>query len=111
MGKTITCPVKKWPGTIVIAHPMTLPQVALFQRIMFDVQGMDKETLIMEWCADVWPAMRQLIEEWNIKKPPFPDEDKFPGHPINAVDEFFIWLYKELLQAFNEAESEEIPKD
>ena len=110
MGKTITCPVKRWPGTIVISHPMTLPQVALFQRIMVDAQDM-KDTLILEWCAGVWPSMRLLIEEWNIDKLPFPNDNNFPGHPKNTVEEFFIWLWKELIGAYNEAESKEVPKD
>lgn len=111
MGKSITCPVKRWPGTIVIAHPMTLPQVALFQRIMVDAQNVEDGTLISEWCSGAWPKMRPLIEDWEIKKLPFPDDDKFPGHPIKAVDEFFIWLYGELIKSFNEAENTEVPKD
>ncbi len=110
MGKIITSPVKRWPGTITIAYPMTLPQVALYQRAIIEIiEYGDKITAIIQG-AVLWRTLRPLIEKWNIKKLPFPNEDNFPGYPKKAVDEFFIWFFKEINKAHKEAE-EEVPKD
>jgi hypothetical protein len=108
-GKAITCPVKRWPGTIVIAHPMTLPQVALFQRMWREL-GELGDVSSLEQSAVLWPGLRELILEWNIKNLDLPSPDNFPGQPTKDVDEFFVWLFKEVLDAYQKAEGKESPK-
>ncbi len=131
MGKIITSPVKKWPGTVTLSDPLSLPQAVKFQESIrdarntynkaFEAAGIDTdlqnakevdfekiELSTAELSEVRLEAVLDCVEEWNlegIESPPNP----FPGSPAISSARLMQWLIGEITKLLTE--DEEAPNE
>lgn len=115
MGKVITSPVKKWPGTVTLCDPLSLPQVVEVRKALesaIEVAGSgetdkDGDRIIADLAAyhnELLPAFLSCVEIWELEgleNPPNP----FPGTPRASAAELMNWLSTEVIALFAEAET------
>ena len=110
MGKEIKSPVKKWPGTVTLYDPLSLPQVVAFQDALQSAKDLawedeeDIETLkLAAYHGELFPAVLSCVEKWELEGIADPP-DPFPGTPRKASAELMIWLTTGITELFNEDE-------
>lgn len=113
MSKEIKSPVKKWPGTVTLCDPLSLPQVVKIQNALESAKelaedgNLDKLGLA-EFHNELLPAFVPCVEKWDlegIEDPPNP----FPATPRVSAAKLMSWLSTEVVALFNEAE--EVPNE
>jgi hypothetical protein len=84
MPKTITSPVKCWPGTIIISEPLSWPQYLAWKRAVQaarDLPEIDEQAglLIGGVCA--------CVEKWELggSFPAHVSPETWPASPHNAA--------------------------
>lgn len=99
MGKTITSPVPRWPGTVIIADPMTLPQFAAWEDCM--IAGREAKGASSFHLAYL-PGIIACVEEWNLEGgfPKRPTPDTIPVKPYAARQDLFLWLINEITRVW-----------
>lgn len=116
MSKVITSPVKKWPGTVTLCDPLSLPQ-ALAVRESYkaslelaggaeDIENVD----LVAFHNELAPALLDCVKSWELEgldNPPSP----FPGTPRKSSAELMIWLTNEVTALFSEDEESEAKKN
>jgi hypothetical protein len=96
MPKVVTSPVEQFPGTVVLADPLTLSQVELIESALeFRPEGdrffftvMDRQQL---------PALLACVQEWHLEH--FPEAvtmETFPMSPRKVSHQLIEWLWNEL---------------
>ncbi len=131
MSKVITSPVKKWPGTVTISDPLSLPQAVKFQQAIRDAAALMRKALVdagidvsLEKAKDkdfdkvalstlqvnevYGEAILDCVEEWNLEGPEFP-QNHLPGTPGVSAGKLSSWLIKEITALFKE--DEEVPNE
>jgi len=127
--KEITSPVKKWPGTVTISDPLSLPQAVMFQHALREsrdklIQGLEDAGVDVENAKDsdydkvnlslselnviYIDAILGCVEEWSldgIENPP----KSLPGTPSLSANKLVSWLIKEITTLFQE--DEEVPNE
>lgn len=99
MAKTITSPVKHFPGTVTLFRPVTYPQyIAWVRAVHSQRDGMESETQ-PEGELTLWGGVKALVEVWDI--PNF-DLDNIPASPRAAVVNLLSWLITEIGTVINE---------
>ena len=111
MSKTITSPVKRFPGTVTLSDPLTLPQaIAMEQALKLTNEMREGRTPSKrELNYALLPGVCGCIESGEIKDWPGLSADKFPGTPNGASAELMAWLLNEVVALYEDAE--EIPNE
>ena len=102
MSKTIVSPIKRWPGTVTIAEPLTFPQAQAIE----DAIGLPTEEKLVDPKKRVWlsvsdkaclPAIMACVEKWELEnfKP-----DPFPASPRGASHKLIEWLFGEIYKVY-----------
>jgi hypothetical protein len=98
MSKTITSPSTRWPGSVTLTDPLTLPQAEAIDEglaIIREHEGnnisyvkIDKAHLI---------GILACVEKWDLQNMPEPlTLENFPMSPQGARRELVGWLWNEL---------------
>ena len=102
MSKVVTSPVKKWPGTVTLADPLSFPQALAFEDAIDAVRALeDPSTQRVNYT--LLPAVLMCVEKWELEglgNPP----DPFPATPAQASAQLLAWLVGEVSALFREAE-------
>ena len=104
MSKKIHSPVEEFPGHLVVAEPLSLPQVIDIQHAIRDAEGAregNENLSTEEYYATLLPAFTQCVEEWGLD-----GWDKFPvwpGTPTKASAELAAWLINSIMELFKAA--------
>ena len=111
MGRKIESPVEKFAGHVVIADPMTMPQVLAFEDALIKAGAFYEEENGMRilkrdamwgapdsvYMSGVFPC----VEEWKLKNvPENPDKDNFYFSPRPASHTLVQWLVNEILKVY-----------
>jgi len=126
MSKVITSPVKKWPGSVTIADPLTVKQAMDIEESLDNANALipeksgDTEEEMKAWknkVAEVVNSARYLytllpglcgcVEKWELAGLGNVTPDNFPGSPKVSRALLFSWLMDEVVKLYREAE--EIP--
>ena len=106
MSRTITSPVKKFPGTVVLADPLTFDQLFAFMDAVEMARG--QEGARVNYAA--LPGILACVEAWHLVGiPEGVTLETFPATPPVSIARLVAWLVEELSKAFDEAET--IPND
>ena len=109
MGKILSSPVKRWPGTVTISDPLTYPQFLAVQDAVNEVSGLmgNGDKLTQERIHYIYlPGLIGCVEEWRIDG--FPENvtaETFPSTPGLVSAEMITWLLSEIIALYGEAES------
>lgn len=102
MAKVITSPSKRWPGTVTLYDPLTLPQVEAIEIYLANTDTKDGEKPLRSYDREQLPALIACVEEWNIENFPVkPTLETWPLSPRRASREFVMWLLVEILAVYN----------
>ncbi len=109
MSKQIKSPVKKWPGTVTLHDPLSLPQVVAIQNSLESAKALAEDgdldkVGVAEYHNELLPAIMDCIESWDLEgleNPPNP----FPGTPRKPAAKLMGWLSTEVVALFSEAEA------
>ena len=103
--KTITSPVKKFPGTVVIKDPLPYPDYIAWEKGLLSED--DKAEITQgEVEQALWSGVLAVVEKWELKN--F-DPENLPATPRVAVLNLLAWIVKEIGLIINEVE--ESPKE
>jgi hypothetical protein len=101
MSKIITSPVKRFPGTVTIADPLTYPQYFAFTEAMRTVT---KDDDIAHQEAMALPGILKCVEAWDIPVALPVTVDNFPSTPRQSVNRLLGWLIGEITRLIYEAD-------
>jgi len=129
MSKTLTSPVKRWPGTVTLPDYLTIPQAMAWEEAFNNskdllpeitpvIIGLDNKIpeLTKEqkdyvdkkfssaWANAILPGIMACVTEWNLEGL---DKDNFPATPKQSRIELISWLITEISKLYKEAD--EIP--
>jgi len=114
MGKTITSPVKKWPGSVTLFDPLTYPQLIQWQtaieranEIKADITFADA-ALMPSVTMALLPGICACVEKWELEGLPASiSPESLPATPRQSAGRLIIWLVGEIGKLADEAD--EIP--
>ncbi len=95
MGKEITSPVKKWPGTITLCDPLSLPQVIAIQDANAETQALGEDTTLQKQHSILVPVLLDCVEKWELEGIDDPP-DPFPATPLKSSAELANWILNEI---------------
>ena len=110
MSKTIKSPVKQWPGEVVLADPLTFPQILAFEDAIGQVKAAGNKITQARADGLTIPGIIPCVEEWRLVGfPAEVTEATFPASPRVPCTQLIIWMVKELTVLFKDSET--IPND
>jgi hypothetical protein len=98
MSKTITSPVKRFSGTIVLPDYLTFPQFIAWRN---GLKGVASERTVSQVAQSedeslaLLPAIYAIVSEWHLQGIPT-DPAQFPATPRLAVYRLMVWLIGEV---------------
>ena len=110
MSKTIISPVKRWPGTVTLADPLSYPQVFAWRDAIQEAQAVEGEAEpdVFTRNSALIPGIVACVESWNLEYfPKAVTPEVFPATPPVSSSRLIAWLVEEIGKLFSEAE--EIP--
>ena len=109
MSKVIKSTIKRWPGTVTIADPMTMPQVLAVEKALIDSRDFIEErkdgktylkakTMPGSIDAPRLEAVIACVESWDLKD--------FQSDPIQCTPrddsrDLISLLFSEILNIYN----------
>jgi hypothetical protein len=125
MAKTITSPSKRWPGTVILSDPLSMPQVMAFEDAIQnareqaiehgntvtvkDKDGVEKEAanaMSARYMNGILPGICVCVEKWELQGlPEKVTPDIFPGSPKMDSAELLAWLIREITELYRGAET------
>lgn len=108
--KIITSPVARFPGTVTISDPLTLPQAIAMEQAIQAMQDLGEGATIAQAHYTLLPGICKCVEAWNLedaeKKTLLGDlsADTFPATPRKASAELLAWLVGAVTALYNDAE-------
>lgn len=111
MGKLITSPVVRFPGTVEVSDPLNMLQVLAWEKAFREAQAIKESGYLSDLNAAYLPALLSCIDKWNIKGvPDKPTVETFPFSPRLPSAELISWLIGEI-SAVYVGETEESKND
>ncbi len=105
MSKVVTSPVKRFPGTVTLADPLTYPQVIAWGEAL-DAARQEQTRPRINYA--LLPGVFGCVEKWALDGvPELPTPETFPSTPLVSSAQLLSWLVGEISKLFEEAE--EIP--
>lgn len=102
MSKTITSPVKEFPGTVTLPNHLTMPQALAYEQAVRDGSALTEQgALPTEYDAVYLRAVCECVEEWGLDGFEQLSVDTFPATPRQASTELVVWLFGELVKLYN----------
>jgi hypothetical protein len=103
VSKIIPSPIKRFPGSVTIADPLTLPQVEAIEaglELPKDTDG-DGRVFFTVLDKNQLPAVLACVEKWELQN--FPDPltaDNFPFSPRKDSHDLIVWLFGEIRKVY-----------
>ena len=111
MPKSITSPVKRWPGTVTLYEPLSYPQVLALENAYKAIKGLTDDPTMTQVRAIMVPAVIKCVEGWQLNGgfPESPAFDNFPATPKQSAAKLIEWLLNEISVLYEDAE--DIPNE
>jgi hypothetical protein len=105
MSKIVASPVKRFPGTVTLADPLTYPQAIAWGEAL-DAARQEQSRARINYA--LLPGILACVEEWRLGNiPANPTPETFPSTPLISSAQLLSWLIEEISKLF--AEAEDIP--
>ena len=102
MSKTISSPVKEFPGTVKLPSYLTMPQALAYEQALRDGSVLIEEKASQtEFDAVMLKVIFQCVEEWNLDGYEQLSEETFPATPRGASSELILWLFEEIMKLYS----------
>ena len=114
MSKVVTCPVKRFEGTVTLRDPMTLQMVAKWEEVLQIIRAIPNEDArkydTIE--ASFYPLVVEMVEAWNLANilpnvtaENFPNAS--PGTGAASIHALIGWLITECQKVYNGNEDDD----
>ena len=108
MSKVVTCPVKRFEGSVTLRDPMTFQMVAKWEEALQTVRAISNNDAgkyaTIE--ASLYPLVIEMVEAWelanilpNITAENFPNAA--PGTSAASIHSLIAWLINECQKIYN----------
>lgn len=102
MPKVIASPSKRWPGSVTLYDPLTLPQVEAIETALAENRGREETSIPAKFDRSYIPAFIACVEVWNIQDFPNPPAlETWPLSPRRDASVISSWLLTEILRIYN----------
>ena len=102
--KIITSTVKKWPGTVTLHDPLTIPQVLTLETAIVAANSLGEGATRTAADAAILPGLLACVERFDLAGLPAQiGAETFPGTPRRSSAELIAWLTKEIMRLYAEA--------
>ena len=116
MPKIVISPVDRFPGTVTLSDPLTMPQVVAIDECLLsrkkyfeekDIEGqrgyvLKTDTFWSKPDSVALDAIFTCVEEWALKNiPEKVTAENFPGSPRAASKALIDWLINEILAVYS----------
>jgi hypothetical protein len=108
MSKVLTSPVKRFPGTVTIADPLSYAQLEAWMHGVNAVQrvkGTDEDTSLHTE-KTMWKAIWPCVEKWDLKGLQPLNVEEIPSTPRTAVIRVLSWLSDAVNHVLEDDEAE-----
>jgi hypothetical protein len=108
MSKRVSSPSPRWPGAVIFADPMSLPQALSWERAIRDVKLLGDDITMTDINYVILPGICACVEKWElegIENPPNP----FPASPRKQSRELVDWLIGEITIIYSGEEAKADP--
>ncbi len=106
MSKVITSPIKRWPGTVTLADPLSFPQYIAWRDAMKQAQAylteQGESAQQAEYDLILLAGLRSCVEAWGLDGGFTPEP--FPATPRVASSRLIAWLIRETSAIANAAD-------
>ena len=99
MSRTVTSPVKRWPGTVTLADPLNFPQYIAWKDAIKSAP--DPAADYDRYCAALLPGVIACVEVWSLEGIGTPTPDTFPAVPPLDRDQLLVWLIRNIRGVIN----------
>ena len=101
MSKTITSPVKEFPGTVKLPDRLTMPQALVFEQSIADAQSLGENATQTKFDNVMLTAICQIVEKFELDGFGDLSLETFPATPRKDSAELIAWIYGEILKLYN----------
>jgi hypothetical protein len=114
MTKTITSPVKRYPGEVVLPDFLTLPQLIAFEKAIAAAEALRESGTMAEHRYALLPGLCACVSEWRLMDARTGADlgaltaDTFPASPRDAAANLMTWLIGEIA-AMNRDDEDDRP--
>ena len=108
MSKTVTSPVKHFPGSVVLADPQTYPQYLAWRAAVTEAAGI--EDIDLKFQAFI-PGVCAVVEKWELEGYGTLTPDNFPATPRLAAVSLVGWLVGEVNKIVTGAGTDSLPNE
>jgi hypothetical protein len=102
VSRTISSPVRKWPGTVTLADPLTFPQYLAWKDAIESALGIKDD--YTRHSAALLPGLCACVETWGLEGLGALTPETFPASPRRASDALLTWLVREINRGITEAD-------
>lgn len=108
MPQTLPCPVKKWPGSVVLPDGLTYPQLRAWDQAIERYSALGEKPRIVDINEAFAPGLLAVVAEWRIPAiASFTDAGQLPAAPLPLVQKLNTWLVAEINRLVTEADDED----
>ncbi len=94
MGRVITSPVKRWPGTVTLAEPLNVMQFIAWKDALKGAPDLAVD--YDRYCAALLPGVCACVEKWGLEGLGQLSPETFPYTPRAEADELLAWLVRDI---------------
>jgi len=98
MSKQITSPSKRWPGSVTISDPLTIPQAQFIEAGLKQPAQEGEKVWFTTLDVMKLPAVIGCVEKWELEN--FAP-DPFPASPRKDSHLLIDWIFGELLKVYS----------
>ena len=109
MSKRISSPSSRWPGSVTLSDPMTLPQALAWEKAIRATQGTTGEATLTDVNYALLPGICACVEKWELERLGQLTPDNFPATPRRKSIELITWLTNEVSAVYTGEEEKADP--
>jgi hypothetical protein len=111
MSKRVLSPSPRWPGAIVLADPMTLPQALSWEKAIRSIQERADYATVTDVNYALLPGICACVEKWELDGLGDLTPDTFPASPRKQSIELINWIISEISAIYSGEEEKAPPEE
>jgi hypothetical protein len=111
MSKRISSSSSRWPGSVVIGDPLTLPQALAWEKAVNNSRKLEGDITMTDINYALMPGICACVEKWELEGLENVTPETFPASPRKESGELIDWLIGEIAQIYRGEEAKADPNE
>jgi hypothetical protein len=111
LSKRITSPSQRWPGSVVLFDPLTLPQALAWEKAVRHTQQLGEDITLTDINYAMLPGICACVEKWELEGLDQVIPESFPASPRKDSIALCSWLIKEVTAVYIGEEEKADPNE